>query len=47
MEKKRQECLVYTRVCGWMAPTARFNKGKKAEYNDRVEYSADKALKNI
>ena len=31
--------LCYTRVCGWLAPTSAFNKGKAQEYKDRVEYS--------
>ena len=35
---KRQECLVYSRVCGWLAPTANFNLGKKAERKDRKDF---------
>jgi len=29
---------VYTRVVGYLRPVQNFNKGKKAEYNDRVKY---------
>jgi ribonucleoside-triphosphate reductase len=31
----RQECIVYSRVVGWLTPTTRWNKGKKAEFSDR------------
>lgn len=36
--KKRQECIIYSRVCGWLAPTSRFNPGKVAERKDRVNF---------
>lgn len=39
---KRQECSVYSRVCGWMTDTRCWNKGKQSEYVDRVTY--DKQL---
>jgi ribonucleoside-triphosphate reductase len=29
---------VYTRVVGYLRPVQNFNKGKKAEYQDRVKY---------
>ena len=35
---KRQPCLVYSRVCGWLTSTGQFNKGKQAEWNDRKVY---------
>jgi anaerobic ribonucleoside-triphosphate reductase len=35
---KRQECLIYSRVCGWLTSTGQFNKGKKAEFADRKEF---------
>jgi anaerobic ribonucleoside-triphosphate reductase len=44
-EIKRQECLIYSRVCGWLAPTANFNPGKKAERLDRLNFSNEKATK--
>jgi len=37
-KKERQECLVYSRVCGWLAPTSRFNPGKAQEKKDRVDF---------
>jgi len=36
--KGRQECLVYSRVCGWLTSTSQFNKGKIAEWNDRKTF---------
>jgi anaerobic ribonucleoside-triphosphate reductase len=36
--KKRTECLVYTRTCGWMVPIKQMNKGKVAEVKDRKTY---------
>lgn len=42
MVKQRQECLVYSRVTGWMAPTSRWNPGKTAEWNDRKFFKVNK-----
>jgi anaerobic ribonucleoside-triphosphate reductase len=42
---KRQECTVYSRVVGWLTPVKNFNKGKSAEYKDRVLF--DKTLKEL
>lgn len=36
-----QETEVYTRVVGYYRPVKMWNKGKQAEYKDRVEYSQD------
>jgi ribonucleoside-triphosphate reductase len=33
---------VYTRVVGYLRPVQNFNKGKKAEYKDRVKYVIEK-----
>lgn len=38
MKKERQECLVYSRVVGWITPCKNWNPGKKSEWNDRVTY---------
>jgi anaerobic ribonucleoside-triphosphate reductase len=38
---KRQECLIYSRPCGWLTPTSRWNKGKISEFKDREEYDID------
>ncbi len=35
---KRTECIVYSRVVGWLTPTKCYNEGKIAEYNDRKTY---------
>lgn len=35
---KRQECLVFSRVVGWMTPIKNFNPGKLSEYKDRKTY---------
>lgn len=31
----RQLCEVYSRVCGYLSPTAQWNPGKKSELKDR------------
>jgi anaerobic ribonucleoside-triphosphate reductase len=31
----RQECIVYSRVVGWLTPVKNYNPGKNAEYKDR------------
>lgn len=38
--KQRQECEVYSRVVGWLTPVSNWNKGKKSEFSDRVEYNS-------
>ena len=45
---ERRECMatskceakteVYARVCGFFRPVQQWNKGKKEEYRERVEY---------
>ena len=37
-EKKRQECHIYSRVCGWLVPRRNMNLGKRAERDDMKEY---------
>lgn len=32
---------VWTRVCGFFRPVSQFNRGKKAEYKERVNYSLE------
>lgn len=41
-EKQRQRCDVYSRVVGWLTPVSNWNKGKKAEFCDRVTYNTGK-----
>lgn len=32
---KRQRCQVYSRIVGYLSPIDQWNKGKKAEWEDR------------
>ena len=41
---KRTE--VYSRIVGYFRPVANWNIGKKEEFNDRLEFCNEKALKN-
>jgi ribonucleoside-triphosphate reductase len=38
IKTERQECIVYSRVVGWLTPVKNWNKGKKSEYGDRKTY---------
>ena len=31
-------CEVYSRVCGYLSPTNRYNKGKQAEFHQRTNF---------
>jgi hypothetical protein len=44
VEKKRQECIVYSRVVGWLTPVKNWNSGKRAEWDERVPFNANKGL---
>ncbi len=35
LEKKREKCIVYTRVMGYHRPVESFNIGKKGEHEER------------
>jgi len=35
---ERQECIVYSRVVGWLTPVKNYNPGKASEYKDRVTF---------
>jgi len=35
---ERQECIVYSRVVGWLTPTKNWNLGKQSEYAQRQTY---------
>lgn len=37
--KSYQECEVYSRVVGYLRPVNQWNKGKKAEWNSRKEFT--------
>jgi ribonucleoside-triphosphate reductase len=43
---KRQECIVYSRVVGWLTPVKNWNKGKKAEFNDRKTFNVSEEVCN-
>jgi anaerobic ribonucleoside-triphosphate reductase len=43
---KRQECIVYSRVVGWLTPVKNWNKGKKAEFTDRKTFVVDEKTFN-
>ena len=40
-QTKRQECVVYSRVVGWITPTHNWNKGKRSEFADRKTFDVD------
>lgn len=45
MEKKKCKVEVYARVTGFMRPVQDWNKGKTAEFKDRLTYDAFEAEK--
>ena len=42
--EKRTRSEVYSRVVGYLRPVSQWNKGKKAEFFDRVVFDGKKAL---
>ena len=38
MNKKRTECQIFSRVCGWLVPRHAMNPGKQSERQDMTEY---------
>ena len=38
VEEKRQPVEVWSRVVGYCRPVSQWNKGKQAEFEDRVEF---------
>lgn len=38
---ERTECLVYSRVVGWLTPVKNYNPGKAAEYKDRKVFKLE------
>jgi len=43
VQLKRQECIVYSRVVGWLTPTRNWNPGKQSEYAERKTYDVKEA----
>ncbi len=44
-DKCQQPVEVYSRVCGFFRPVQQWNKGKKSEYKDRLNYNV-KGIEN-
>jgi ribonucleoside-triphosphate reductase len=42
---KRQECEVYSRVCGYLRPVKQWNDGKQEEFHDRKMFKVDSLIK--
>jgi ribonucleoside-triphosphate reductase (formate) len=38
-KQARTQCEVYSRIVGYIRPVNQWNKGKKAEYDDRKEFN--------
>jgi len=43
VQLKRQECIIYSRVVGWLTPTSNWNPGKQSEYIERKTYEVKEA----
>lgn len=41
-----RKCEIYSRVVGYHRPVQNWNKGKKAEFSDRVAFLEDNSLKS-
>ncbi len=41
------KCEVWARVCGYFRPVSSFNKGKKQEFRDRLNYSFNPETLNL
>lgn len=41
MSKNRQECQIFSRVCGWLVPRHRMNPGKISERKDLKTFKID------
>ena len=42
---KRTKWEVYSRVCGYLRPTAQWNEGKQSEWDDRTTFEVSANLK--
>ena len=40
----RQECEVYSRVCGYMRPVKQWNDCKQEEFKDRLLFKTDENI---
>ncbi|MCK5062009.1 hypothetical protein KAR28_05705 [Candidatus Parcubacteria bacterium] len=41
IKTKRQECEVYSRVCGYLRPINQWNDAKASEHNHRVKFKVN------
>ena len=46
-DEERTRCDIYTRVMGYHRPTWCFNPGKLSEYEERVEFREEVALRGM
>lgn len=44
---ERVKCEIWTRVMGYHRPTSSFNRGKKAEYEERKCFEESKAVAHL
>jgi len=47
MAKCARKCEIYSRVTGYMRPTAQWNRGKQQEFMDRKMYATGQDDKNV
>ena len=46
-DSERQPCEVWCRCMGYHRPVSEYNKGKKAEYYERICFTEEKALERM
>lgn len=46
-DKERQPCEVWTRCMGYHRPISEYNRGKKAEYYERLCFKEEKATERM
>jgi anaerobic ribonucleoside-triphosphate reductase len=46
-DSERTICECWTRVIGYLRPTSQYNKGKKAEFDERTPFLEEKIKKTI
>ena len=46
VKTKRQECIVYSRVVGWLTPVRNWNKGKQSEFCERKTFDINERSYN-
>ena len=38
------KCEIYARICGYYRPVKNWNKGKSAEYKQRIEFEVEERI---